>query len=278
MLLRYPGGKSRLLSHIVPHITGQIEKNNNILSYCEPFLGSGAIAFGVLKKNNNIKKAILNDKDYPLSCLWNTVLFNFEELEEQVKEYQPSVVDFFYFKEVLTRRCESLKQEDPVKISLMKIAIHQMSYSGLGVMAGGPIGGKKQESNYDISCRWNPGNLIKKFKKLRLSLGRYQIEDNKVFCEDYKSILNKTNQHSFIYLDPPYYKKGKEMYMCGFDIDEHKKLSYILKESSAKWILSYDNCDEIRALYEWTNIKEFSAKYYIKTIRNKNEILIFSNN
>tara|TARA_Y100000034_G_C6678681_1_gene298239 strand:+ start:192 stop:392 length:201 start_codon:yes stop_codon:yes gene_type:complete len=66
--------------------------------------------------------------------------------------------------------------------------------------------------------------------------------------------------------------------MCGFDIDEHKKLSYILKESSAKWILSYDNCDEIRALYEWTNIKEFSAKYYIKTIRNKNEILIFSNN
>jgi len=278
MLLRYPGGKSRLLSHIVPCISDQVENNQNILCYCEPFLGSGSIAFSVLKKSNHIKKIILNDKDYALSCLWNTVLFNFEELEEKILQYEPTVVDFFHFKEVLTRREESLKEENKVDLSLKKIALHQMSYSGLGVMAGGPIGGRKQNSNYNISCRWNPPNIVKKFKKLRLSLCKYNILDNKVFCTDYKDIINMANEHTIIYLDPPYYLKGQEMYMHGFDYDEHVKLSEALHKTKAKWVLSYDDCDEIKNLYSWASMEEFNARYYIKTIRNKKEILIFSPN
>ena len=278
MLLRYPGGKSRLLSNIIPYIADLIEGDENVLSYCEPFLGSGSIAFNVLKKDSYIKKIILNDKDYALSCLWNTVLFNFEELEQRIQDYKPSVVDFFYFKEVLTRRDEVLREEDPVSISLKKIAIHQMSYGGLGVMAGGPIGGKKQNSNYNISCRWNPENIVKKFKKIRLALCKYDILENNVYSLDYKEIIEKANEHTFMYLDPPSYIKGKDMYICGFDDDEHRLLSQILKESKAKWILSYDDCDYIRNLYKWANMEGFRAKYYIKTIRNKKEILIFSPN
>jgi len=276
MLLRYPGGKSRLLSHIVPCITDQVENNQNILCYCEPFLGAGSIAFSILKKDNHIKKIILNDRDYALSCLWNAVLFNFEELEEKILKYEPTVVDFFHFKEVLTRREESLKEEDQISLSLKKIAIHQMSYSGLGVMAGGPIGGKKQNSNYNISCRWNPSNIVKKFKKIRMALLKYNI--NEVFCIDYKKIINKVNEHALMYLDPPYYLKGQEMYMHGFGYDEHVELSKSLYQTKAKWVLSYDDCDEIKDLYKWANMEEFNARYYIKTIRNKKEILVFSPN
>jgi len=278
MLLRYPGGKSRLLSHIIPHILEQTSNNQNIFNYYEPFLGSGSIAFNVLKKENFIRKIVLNDKDYALVCLWNSVLFNFDELEERILEYAPSVVDFFHFKEVLTRRDSALMVEDTVLLALKKIAIHQMSYSGLGVKAGGPIGGKKQTSSYDISCRWNPENIVKKFKKIRKEICKYDILDDKVHCLDYKEIISMANEYSIIYLDPPYYIKGKDMYLCGFDEDEHKKLSDTLKKTSARWILSYDDCNEIRDLYEWTNMKEFDAKYYIKTIRNKKEVLIFSPN
>ncbi|MAG27501.1 hypothetical protein CMI47_18360 [Candidatus Pacearchaeota archaeon] len=278
MLLRYPGGKSRLLSHIIPHLSEQMNVNQNILSYCEPFLGSGSIAFNALKKDNFVRKVILNDKDFALVCLWNTVLFNFDDLEQRILDYNPNVVDFFYFKEVLTRRESALRDEDPVSLSLKKIAIHQMSYSGLGVKAGGPIGGKKQTSNYDISCRWNPENLIKKFNKIRKEICRYDIVDNKVHCLDYKDVIKMTNKHSIMYLDPPYYMKGKDMYLCGFEENEHKMLSEALRETDVKWLLSYDDCEEVRKLYEWTNMKEFDAKYYIKTIRNKKEILIFSPN
>lgn len=278
MLLRYPGGKSRLLSHIIPHLSDKTGRNQNILNYCEPFLGSGSIAFNLLKKNNFIRKVILNDKDYALVCLWNTVLFDFDELEQKILEYKPNVVDFFHFKEVLTRRDDALKKEDPTLLSLKKIAIHQMSYSGLGVKASGPIGGKKQTSNYNISCRWTPENIIKKFNKIRKEILKYEIINNKVHCLDYKDIINMSNEHSIMYIDPPYYVKGKDMYLCGFDRDEHRRLSEALRATSAKWLLSYDDCEEIRSLYEWTNMKEFDAKYYIKTIRNKKEILIFSPN
>jgi DNA adenine methylase len=278
MILRYPGGKSRLLSNITPHIIHQIENNENILTYCEPFIGSGSITYNVLKKKNYIKKIILNDKDYSLSCLWNSILFNFEELEDRILAYQPTVVDFFHFKEVLTRNNDSLKEESKVSLSLKKLAIHQMSYSGLGVKAGGPIGGKSQKSNYDISCRWNPKNIIKKFKRLRSTLLKYQISDNIVYCLDYKEIINKSNEFTIIYLDPPYYLKGKDMYACSFKDEEHKILSEVLKNTDSKWILSYDDCEEVRNLYKWANMSNFDAKYFIKTIRNKKEILIFSPN
>jgi len=278
MILRYPGGKSKLLSHITPHITEQIEQNENILNYCEPFIGSGAVTYNILKKKNHIKKIILNDKDYTLSCLWNSILFDFEELEEKILHYQPSVVDFFHFKEVLTRSEESLLEENKVDLSLKKLAIHQMSYSGLGVRAGGPIGGKKQKSSYNISCRWSPKSIIKKFTRLRRTLLEYQISSNKVYCMDYKKIIKKANEHTIMYLDPPYYLKGRDMYACSFNDKDHEELAQALFHTKSKWILSYDDCEEIKDLYKWTYISDFDAKYYIKTIRNKKEILIFSPN
>tara|TARA_Y100000034_G_scaffold130264_1_gene188252 strand:+ start:138 stop:983 length:846 start_codon:yes stop_codon:yes gene_type:complete len=278
MILRYPGGKSKLLSHIVPHIYEIISKNENILTYCEPFIGSGSITYNVLKKKNHIKKVILNDKDYPLRCLWNSILFDLEDLEEKISNYQPNVVDFFYFKEVLTRNQESLEKESRIDVGFKKLAIHQMSYSGLGTKAGGPIGGKKQTSNYNIACRWNPKNIIKKYRKLKMELLQYNITDEGVTCLDFRDIINGVNGHTIMYLDPPYYIKGKDMYSCSFSEDDHRNLSEILMRTDSKWILSYDNCDYIRNLYKWTTIKEFDAKYYIKTIRNKKEILIFSPN
>ena len=43
-----------------------------------------------------------------------------------------------------------------VDIGFKKLAIHQISYSGLGTMSGGPLGGAGQKSQYKIDCRWSP--------------------------------------------------------------------------------------------------------------------------
>jgi site-specific DNA-adenine methylase len=36
-----------------------------------------------------------------------------------------------------------------------------------------------------------------------------------------------------------------------------------LKSSNAKWILSYDDCKEIRSLYEWACVQEIDVNYTI---------------
>jgi len=45
-------------------------------------------------------------------------------------------------------------------VGFKKLAIHQISYSGLGTKSGGPLGGKSQESIYKIDCRWSPKHIV----------------------------------------------------------------------------------------------------------------------
>lgn len=46
-----------------------------------------------------------------------------------------------------------------------------------------------------------------------------------------------------------------------FGIDEHIKLSNILKEIKGKFMLSYNDCDLVRDMYKGLNFKELSIKY-----------------
>ena len=52
-------------------------------------------------------------------------------------------------------------------------------------------------------------------------------------------------------------------------------MSKILKETTHLWLLSYDNCDEIRELFDWACIVEIPVKYSINKAIDKTELLIF---
>ena len=59
-----------------------------------------------------------------------------------------------------------------------------------------------------------------------------------------------------------------------------------LKESTNPWVLSYDDCEEIRKLYEWAGIDKVSVSYSItatkdkesgkRSSRAKEELIIYS--
>ena len=53
------------------------------------------------------------------------------------------------------------------RFGFMKIAVHQLSYSGLGLRSGGPLGGRSQASPYKIDCRWSPEYIYKKMMATR---------------------------------------------------------------------------------------------------------------
>ena len=53
-----------------------------------------------------------------------------------------------------------------------------------------------------------------------------------------------------IYLDPPYVDKAAWLYEWSFESAEHADLaSALLNETSYRWLLSYDDHDEVRDLY-----------------------------
>lgn len=251
----------------------ELAEGQKIDSYVEPFFGGGSICFKLLEQEvfPDLLFVVGNDIDFGLWCLWQTVLKQPEILIHNIHSFIPNVDDFYSFKEILMGR--DFKDLSIADIGFMKLAVQQMSYSGLGVKAGGPIGGKKQSSKYGVGCRWSPESMSKKVLKINKLLKQYQggflSTDTWILSGAYN------NLKTFAYLDPPYYVKGEELYAHSFTVKDHEILSDRLKNANHLWLLSYDDCPEVRELYSWAQIDDINVNYTIRTARTKNELLIY---
>lgn len=256
-MFRYPGGKQRLAKHILPVLLQQ-----DCREYAEPFFGAGYIGLALLEKTN-IQRFVINDMDRNIYAIWRSIKDFPKDLIRQILNFVPTTTAFFEFKESLEN-----SKEDLVLTAYKKIAVHQMSYSGLGTMAGGPIGGKSQSSAYNVDCRWNPDRIVKRI-----------VEIHQLFKKpDEIQILNlsydKCLDYELLYLDPPYYGKGNELYPCKMRHDEHASLARHLERRNKPWLLSYDDNNTILLLYSFANVKRISATYTINSTRQRNELLI----
>ncbi|MDN4621124.1 hypothetical protein QCD85_23710, partial [Paenibacillus sp. PsM32] len=82
--------------------------------------------------------------------LWTCIIINnHESLIKLIKEFKPSVDEFYSIKkELLELEFMPTGGKEILDIALKKLAIHQISFSGLGTKSGGPLGGKHQKSKY----------------------------------------------------------------------------------------------------------------------------------
>lgn len=262
---RYPGGKTKLQSVIVAELS-----KYNLEEYREPFFGGGGIGINFVSNNKRIKKIWINDKDVGLSCLWTSIIKYRYELKEYINSFIPSVDMFYKFKdELLNINKLPVETKNIINIGFKKLAIHQISYSGLGTKSGGPLGGVSQKSKYKIDCRWSPKNICKKIDKVNSQLCSLEIHENSCSNLDFADVINDDTKKSLIYLDPPYFEKGNDLYQCGFTVTDHERLAGTLKKSSHAWLLSYDDCEEIRNLYDWANITSLDVNYSINAIKDR---------
>lgn len=272
---RYPGGKSKLKHLILDRLSQQAR--GKTLEYREPFFGGGSIGLELLQEPLDIPSIWINDKDPGIACLWTSVLNYPEELKNCVRHFKPSVDYFHLFKqELLSIEQEPVERGDIIRTGFMKLAIHQTSYSGLGTKSGSPLGGKEQKSKYKIDCRWSPEYICKKIDRINTQMSVFKIHDNSCTSEDFEKLIKDESKLALLYLDPPYYIKGNELYQHGFSENDHLRLAESLKSTNHSWVLSYDDCAEIRNMYAgWSVIEQLDANYSINTSRSKTELLIY---
>jgi DNA adenine methylase len=268
MIIRYPGGKSKLKNTIVKQLSDQVKNKN--LQYREPFFGSGSIGIKLLADNPNITKIWVNDKDIGISCLWTAIIRYYSEFKDCIYNFVPTVSSFYEFKNELININIMPKQRSKiVDIGFKKLAIHQISYSGLGTKSGGPLGGAEQKSQYKIDCRWSPEYICNKIDHLQEQFKNIEFYENGCSNLDFIDLIEDMRCDSLLYLDPPYYIKGNDLYQHGFTIQDHERLAFILKNTKHTWVLSYDDCYEIRKLYKWACIKSFDVNYSITSSKDK---------
>ena len=83
---------------------------------------------------------------------------------------------------------------------------------------------------------------------------------------DFSEIIRSPSKKEvFMYLDPPYFKANqKSHYVKYFNGYDHLRLKNELENTNYKFLLSYDDSEEIRSLYKHFKIIDFDLTYRIE--------------
>lgn len=252
--LRYPGSKIKLVQYI-KKVLDYNKFQPKIL--VEPFVGGGSVSVNFLL-NGWVDKIVIADKDRLIYSFWKVLFNNSSYLIKFIKKVDVNLENFYRYKKIAANK----KINNDKKLAEACLFLNRTSFSGILRDNTGPIGGKNQNSEYKIDCRFNRDALIEKIKHLsefsnKVSVLPYSWEKTIVYAE---KIQKKKKNNTFLYLDPPFYKKANNLYRYYFTNDEHKKLKNSIKKLKGKlknnWILSYDRAKEIREIYN--NRKCFS--------------------
>jgi DNA adenine methylase len=277
-LLRYPGGKHKIRNRILAPMLAYCAKQE--ADYREPFFGGGSIGLDVLAAAP-IRQAWLNDADVALIALWRAVQSHPQELCERILDFQPSTDAFHRFRQELRQLSlrpvqAEIPSHDGLAIGFCKLALHQISYSGLGTMADGPLGGNGQKSIYHIGSRWNPQSLCRKVQRYHALLAG-KGKAVRFSSEDFAALFREPGRKTLFYCDPPYYQAGHRLYQYHFTEADHERLARVLQKTVQPWLCSYDDCEPIRALYRFASVRTVTVQYNVirgRGTRRAGELLI----
>ncbi len=120
-------------------------------------------------------------------------------------------------------------------------------------------------------------------RKIRLIHNyKEQVQFYNMDAIDFLKTLNEINYENnpFIFLDPPYFKKGPGLYTNFYTKKDHEKLADYVSNLNHNWIVTYDNVDKIRKIYKKHDLKcqEYSLRYSANNKCEGTEVMFYSNN
>jgi DNA adenine methylase len=254
--LRYPGGKSRACLKLIEYLPKDVK------TICSPFFGGGSLELYCLMSYGIDVYGY--DLSEPLTTFWNCLLEDPEALATIVAGYLPVVTkDQFY---ILQKRF--LQIEDQLQIAAATYVLNRTSFSG-SIMSGGFSPLEKDGRN----GRFKESN-VKFLRDFTVLEGMLSVR--------HLSFDASIPLHSeiFVYADPPYLV-GSKLYGNRGDLHDidHILLADIL-QSRDNWMLSYNDCPEVRRLYRGFHIVDefdgLSWRYGMSKSKNSRELLILS--
>ncbi len=265
--LRYPGGKSLMTNFFIDlfHKNGLQE-----IVYAEPYAGGAGAAINLLL-NGYVNEIVINDANIGIYSFWNALITESDKFIQTINAIPVTLSEWYKQREVLQK---SIRPSFELGVATFFLSRTNRS----GVIFGGAIGGSTEEkqnnAKFKIDCRFNKQDLIQ-----RLGIIAAHKKQIKVTNEDALLFLRHLNNNVFVYLDPPYYVKGKSLYMNHYTDRDHQMLAHYLQtEAHFKWVLSYDDVFQIRDMYANSELYRFPLKYTVNKKQVGYELLTHSPN
>ena len=264
--LRYPGGKGKLapLMELLIKQTGHYGG-----TYVEPFAGGAGIALELLEKEI-VKEIVINDLDKGIYSFWRAILTETDRFIEDIRNAELSILEWNKQKSILEN-----SNKYSYELGFATFYLNRTNRSG--IIKGGVIGGVEQKGKWLMDARFNKEDMIKRI--LRIAQKRENIHlYNKDVDSFLKNYLPKYQQNAFVYFDPPYFGKGKQLYLNFFSYDDHVRIEQMINEQvNCDWVITYDDVPEIANIYQNHVLRKFDLNYSAGVKRKASEIIIFKN-
>lgn len=272
--LRYPGGKNKAVSLFKDIIDANGLRN---CVYVEPFAGGASVALALLFEGY-ASRIIINDADPSIYAFWYTCLYRVDELCQKMNEIEITIAQWQAQKEIYKeQRARALAGEDYDLMQLGFATFFLNRTNRSGILKGGIIGGYSQNGKYLIDARFNRNELEERLRRVASYSDKIELHS-----EDAKSFLEKYSEewpdNTFVYCDPPYVVRGRDLYMNYFKQQDHRDLAKVIIGINKKvWVTTYDVNDLILNIYKEKRIHKLVISYSAGShTSNSEELIIFS--
>ncbi len=267
-LVKYRGGKSKEIPHIIKHIPKYSGK------YIEPFFGGGALYFYL-----EPKKAIINDINSKLISFYNGIKTDFELIQNELTQLEKNyTINRRKFEELKSKSPELRVEDDNEALyyqirdmfndltekkfsdALLYFFINKTAYSGMIRY------NSKGEFNvpYGRYSNLNTTLVTKNHSKL--------LSKAEIYNADYKHVFEMAEEGDFMFLDPPYdcifSDYGNVEHKDGFNEQNHIELANAYKNLKCKALMVIGRTPLTEKLYGDMIVDEYGKSYAVN-IRNR---------
>jgi len=221
-IFRYAGGKSRGKSQIISFIP-------DIDEVCSPFIGGGAVELELGERGIQV---FGYDVFQPLVNCWQQVKHDAGAVAEAARRFHPTNREAFY-----RLQTTYFDIADPLTQAAAFFALNRSSFGGL-TFSGGFSG--EADNRFTKSCIAKLAGV--KIPNLTVEQASFEVSLSR-------------HPDTFAYLDPPYLLSAAKSNLYGIRGDAHRnfdhgRLAEVLRGRPGFWLLSYNDAEAVRRLYE----------------------------
>ena len=254
--VKWAGGKRQFLNKILEKAP---EKFNH---YYEPFVGGGAVLFGL-----NHKLSTINDINSHLIHTYKVIKSNPDKLLDMIDEFDAIPLDDEKYKAFRERyNYHIINNIYNIETAALFIYINKHAFNGLFRV--------NSKGLYNVP--WNKKELVKSYNRENIIEISKFLQDVTILNVDFSESLKGVKEGDFVFFDSPYAPLKPTSFTSydksGFKLEEHIRLANLYKELSSKGVacmLTNHNTELIRELYEDFEKEEINVRRSINSDASK---------
>lgn len=256
---RYPGGKTWM----TPTVRQWLKQDDSPAALLiEPFAGGGIVSLTAAFEEL-ADKVLMCELDPEIAAVWECIAGEDNQwLADRILNFDLTLDN--------AKGCINMPEKTIRDVAFSTILKNRIYHGGIIAKGSAPL--KKGENGRGIASRWYPQTLYNRITAIQ------EIQDKLTFRQDdafnlLEEYRNRTDCYFFI--DPPYTIAGKRLYSY-YELD-HAKLFEYTSLLKGRFMLTYDDTEEVRGLAEKYNLPYKTIPMKTTHHLKKQEIIVTDN-